>query len=159
MNSVCLVDTSIFCELLEVPNMSSRHKEVAVEFKAGAEKGVHFLLPLATILETGNHIGQNGDGDQRRKAADRFVQAVRAALDGKAPFRTVAFPMERSVLLDWLERFPDYAKISDKRGKGIGLGDVSIIHEFERQEKLNPGRRVYIWSLDDHLSSRDTGVR
>jgi len=31
---------------------------------------------------------------------------------------------------------------------GAGMGDLSIIKEWERQCALNKARRVFIWSLD-----------
>jgi hypothetical protein len=49
-------------------------------FKNYAESGYIFLLPMATIIETGNHIAHNGNGDVRRQTAERFVKEVKAAL-------------------------------------------------------------------------------
>lgn len=41
----------------------------------------------------------------------------------------------------------------------IGLGDLSIIREFEHQSRRHQGRRVLIWSYDEHLRGYDTGLR
>jgi hypothetical protein len=103
---------------------------------------------MATILETGNHIGQNGDGRQRRACAERFVQQVSDALKGQSPFKPVSF-LKADQLQAWLEEFPDHA------GRGSGLADLSIIHDWQRLCDQNAGRRVYIWSLDDHLVGFD----
>jgi hypothetical protein len=46
---------------------------------------------VATILETGNHIAQNGDGNQRRICAEKFVDQVTQALEGKSPFTPINF--------------------------------------------------------------------
>lgn len=40
---------------------------------------------MASILETGNHIAQNGNGSIRRTTALRFTKAVRGAFEGEAP--------------------------------------------------------------------------
>jgi hypothetical protein len=52
-------------------------------------------------------------------------------------------------LREWLAEFPDHA------GRGSGLGDLSIIHDWKRLCAQNAARRVYIWSLDRHLASYD----
>jgi len=149
--SVCLIDTSVFCELLSVPNMNRRHEEMVGQLAQKLKAQETLLLPMTTILETGNHIGQNGDGRQRREAAKRFVSQVRLALQGESPFTPTPL-FRREDLGDWLDEFPDWAMRSDSRGKGSGLGDLSIVKAFERQCVLTPFRRVYIWSLDELLA-------
>ncbi|HEX8437301.1 hypothetical protein [Archangium sp.] len=152
--SVCLIDTSVFCELLAVPNMSRRHKEMVDELADKLKAQETLLLPMTTILETGNHIGQNGDGRQRRQTAERFLAQVGMALQGQSPF--VPTPLfSREELAGWLGEFPDWAMRSDSRGKGSGLGDLSIVKAFDRQCELTPFRRVYIWSLDELLARYD----
>lgn len=146
--SICLVDTSVFCELLRVPNMDQRYAEVREQFRKKDQLKETFLLPMTTILETGNHIGQQGDGRQRRDAAKRFAAQVRMAIEGESPFTATRF-LSRDSLLEWLDGFPDWAL------KGSGLGDLSILKDFEHQCVLNRGHRVYIWSLDAHLSCYD----
>ena len=101
---------------------------------------------MATILETGNHIAQNGDGNQRRTCAEKFVNQVTQALEGKSPFTPINF-LKKEDLQGWLKEFPDEAM------GGRGLGDLSIIHDWQRICDQNPVRRVYIWSLDNHLNS------
>ncbi len=150
--NIWLLDTSILCELLQVPNCSDRHREISDEIKRKIERRDTLLLPMTSIFETGNLIGQNGKGTQRRQAAQRFVQLVRQAIQGEAPFRPTPF-FESEQVLAWLEQFPDWVKRTDSRGRGSGFGDLSIVQEWERQRQLNPGRPVRIWSLDEHLQS------
>ncbi len=152
--SICLVDTSAFCELLAVPQMDARHGEMVALLKSKLEARETLLLPMVTILETGNHIGQHGDGRQRRQAAERFTAQVRMALQGQSPFVPTRL-LNRETLLEWLEEFPDWAMRSDSRGKGSGLGDLAIVKDFEYQCALHRARRVYIWSLDEHLAGYD----
>jgi hypothetical protein len=154
MSSVCLIDTSILCELLNVPKISSRHMECVGLLEQKIEAGEILLLPMVTIFETGNHIGQNGDGAQRWRTARLFVKLVEDAIKGTSPFIATPF-FEREALLRWLGDFPDWAKRIDRKAKGSGLGDLAIAKEFEHQCQLNPGRRVYVWSLDSHLAHLD----
>ncbi|WP_372612482.1 hypothetical protein [Halomonas sp.] len=149
MSAICLIDTSVFVEILRVPGKATRYAEVlGVLNERLAIRREELFLPMATILETGNHIGQNGDGRQRRACAERFVQQVSDALKGQSPFKPVSF-LKADQLQAWLEEFPDHA------GRGSGLADLSIIHDWQRLCDQNAGRRVYIWSLDDHLVGFD----
>ena len=152
--TIALVDTSVLCELLEVPKMCSDHKTYLKMFMDRSADGEWFLLPMATLLETGNHIGQNGDGRQRRKAAEQFVSLVKQAITGDTPFTATPF-VDPETLAGWLAKFPDWVTRGDAKGKGSGLGDLSIYQEWLHQRKRNPKRRVYIWSKDIHLSSYD----
>ncbi|WP_244997464.1 hypothetical protein [Richelia sinica] len=109
---------------------------------------------MATILETGNHIAQNGDGTVRKKIAIRFVEQVKAAFNGEAPWRPTAFPNTAEILL-WIDEFPDQAgknKAPDKQ-EGTSFGDLSIIEEFRKSCKLFPLSEVFIWSLDRDLQN------
>lgn len=151
--SICLIDTSILCEILQVPNKCGNHREIYSQMEQKIETE-SLLLPMSAIIETGNHIGQNGDGRQRRAAADRFVTIIQQAIRGETPFTTTPF-FEREDLQVWLAEFPDWAMRTDAKGKGSGFSDLTIFKEFERQCALNRNRRVYIWSNDQHLSSYD----
>jgi hypothetical protein len=147
--SICLVDTSILCEILRIPNKCENHRQIYAQMQRKV-KTESLLLPMSVIIETGNHVGQNGDGRQRRKAARDFVELIQKAIRGMLPFTpTPPLYSEQESLLEWLREFPDWA------GRGSGLGDLTILKEFERQCFLNPGQRVYIWSTDEHLSSYD----
>jgi hypothetical protein len=134
MGSICLIDTSIFLEILNVPQKASQSKLILQKLEEKIRDGESLFLPMATILETGNHIAQNGNGNQRRNCAE------------KSPFTLIYF-LKQEDLQKWLSEFPDEAM------RGSGLGDLSIIHDWKRLCVQNPSRRVYIWSLDNHLKS------
>ena len=144
--SVCLIDTSILCEILEVPNLCKDSDTVLTQMERKIKRKESLLLPMSSIVEAGNHIGQNGDGRQRRKTAQKFVELIGAAIRGETPFTPTPF-FEPEKLLDWLDMFPDWVKMES------GLADLTIFKEYERQCELNPSRSVYIWSSDHHLSS------
>lgn len=153
MREIYLIDTSVFCRILRVPNMCSGYEHtpaLAEMVRLTSRSGITttLLLPVATIYETGNHIAQNGDGNVKRKAALRFTQQVQAAFDGQAPWTPTPLPELRDMSA-WLAEFPDRAMA------GIGLGDLSIIKTFEQQCELNPLSRVCIWSYDADLSGYD----
>jgi hypothetical protein len=109
---------------------------------------------MATILETGNHIAQNGDGTMRRKTAIRFVEEVKKAFTGEAPWKPTTFP-NTSEILEWIKDFPDLAgknKAPNKQ-EGTSFGDLSIIQEFYKSCNLFTMSEVFIWSLDSDLKN------
>jgi hypothetical protein len=154
MSSICLIDTCVFTNILNVPRRNQDRDSVLQDYETYAEAGCIFILPMATILETGNHIAQNGDGTIRRETAIRFVEEVTAAFKGKAPWRPSQFPNTAEILL-WLNRFPDLAgqnKAPDKQ-EGTSFGDLSIIEEFHKSCKIHSMSEVFIWSLDSDLKT------
>lgn len=146
MSAICLIDTSIFVEILNVPSKANQYSEISRILEEKIKNNESLFLPMSTIIETGNHIAHNGDGNQRRNCAKRFVEQVRLALDGESPFKPISF-LQSEELLQWLEEFPGFAM------RGISLGDLSIIHDFKRLCRQNKHRKVYIWSLDQDLQS------
>jgi hypothetical protein len=46
--------------------------------------------------------------------------------------------LKKEDLQGWLKEFPDQAM------RGRGMGDLSIIHDWQKICDQNPGRRVYI---------------
>lgn len=134
MSAVCLIDTSVFLNLMDVPGKNQDKASVIGSFRVYVELDTTFILPMATILETGNHIVQNGDGQMRREAARRSVAAVKGACEGTAPWRPNRFP-ETDEMLGWIDQFPDAAmrnKAADKPYEGTSFGDLSIIKEYEK---------------------------
>ncbi len=152
--TVCLIDTCILCEMLGVPHMDSDAARVKEELGRKLKAREVLMLPMTTILETGNHIGQNGNGTQRRETALRFVEEVTKAIQGTSPFTATSF-VDRSRLLAWLIEFPEWALRNDARGKGSGLGDLTIYNEWRDLCEKFPRRRVYVWTNDAHLAACD----
>lgn len=144
--AICLVDTSILLEILAVPGKYKNQQSTLSDLKMKIKDKEVLFLPLATIIETGNHIAQNGDGNQRRKCAADFVQFVQDALDGNSPFQPIKF-IENEQLHEIISQFTDYAM------KGISLGDACIIDDYERLCKRHKHKTIYVWALDVDLSS------
>ncbi|MCW8199892.1 hypothetical protein D8B23_16100 [Verminephrobacter aporrectodeae subsp. tuberculatae] len=148
MSSIVLVDTTILLNMLDVPERNQQREKVWGDFKRRIEDNDHLFIPLATIIETGNHIAHVDDGRLRRQAAERFVEAVRGALNDSAPWKPLNFPSHAD-LSEWLVDFPDSAM------KEVGMGDLSIQKEWKQLRIKYPMSRVLIWSLDNHLQSFD----
>lgn len=150
---ICLIDTSIFLNLIKVPGRHNELDSVNADYKTYAELNVWFMLPMATIIETGNHIAQNGNGGARRKTAERFVNVIQAAFNGSAPWIINEFPRNADINV-WLDQFPAYAgsnKSPTKTTEGTSFGDLSIIQEYEKCKKRFGMSEIFIWSLDADL--------
>ena len=150
--TICIVDTSVFCNILDVYGRNQAREKALAELQEFLEEDHTLLLPLAAVYETGNHIAHIGDGGRRREAAVRFVDQVQKAINGSAPWTPTPIP-DQQATLSWLDEFPDKAM------QEISLADLSIIKEFEKQCDLHRMRRVFIWSYDADLSAYDRCVR
>ncbi len=145
---LCILDTSVLCELLRVPGKHGAHEAAWAEFERRQAEGERFLLPVTVVLETGNHIAQANDGQKRRACAERFVQLVTRSLDGDTPFTITPVPDPETVR-GWLTHFVHDATL------GMGVGDRSLIDLAEKQRAIHAHAKVRIWSLDRHLQGYD----
>ena len=121
---------------------------VIADLETSIRSGDTLLLPMAAVIETGNHIAHVPDGRVRRQAAERFCEQVAAAIDGTAPWTAMRF-WEPEQLRNWLGEFPDRSM------HGVGMADLSIIKDWESMCELHRGPRVRIWSLDGDLQGYD----
>ena len=74
MTDICLLDTSILLNILNVPSKNEAHSKIVTDLEAYIELGCEFIIPFVVAVEVGNHISQNGDGNTRRKVAQAFVE-------------------------------------------------------------------------------------
>lgn len=157
MSAIILLDTSIYLNVLDVPGFNQDRGTVLKAFETAIEAGDHFLLPLATVWETGNHIADLGDGQTRRRYGQKLLDDVTNAFKGETPYRATHFP-DREEFLRWLGDFPTAvmrSKSLKKLREGVSLADLSIIKEWERNCTLHRMSHVRIWSLDADLACYD----
>ena len=148
MSDIIIVDTSVLLNVLDVPAFNQHRTEVFARFEALADADASFLLPMAAIFETGNHIADLPNGGQRRRYAEMFRNRMREALEGEAPWVPIRFP-DSQQLKGWLDSFPDYAM------RGPDMSDLSIIKAWEAECERHQSRRVRIWTLDRDLQGYD----
>lgn len=157
MSAIVLLDTSVYLNVLDVPGFNQDRADVLTRFADSIQLGDYFLLPLAAVWETGNHIGDLENGQVRRTYAQILGADVIKAFNGKVPYRATHFP-DREEFLRWLDDFPDMvmrSKSEKKTREGMSLADLSIVKEWHRNCDLHPMSRVRIWSLDSDLASYD----
>ena len=152
MSSIVIVDTSVLLNIIDVPDRNQRKAEVLDRLATLIDNGDHLFIPMAAIVEVGNHIAHVDNGAQRRAAAARFVKEVRSALADEAPWKPVNFPSNQDVLR-WLDAFPESAM------RGLGMGDLSIRQEWEACCSKYALSRVWVWTLDADLAGLDRHAR
>lgn len=152
MPEIVIVDTSIFLNALDVPAFNQHRKQVLDELERRINDGAVLLLPIAAIVETGNHIAQLSSGRDRRRFAVKFCEQVEAAIVGDAPWQAMRAP-DVEAIRNWLAEFPDHAM------REIGMGDLSIIKDWEETCEKHPAWRVRVWSLDGGLAHCDRRAR
>jgi hypothetical protein len=152
VSAICLIDTTVLCELLRVPGRCQEVEQVRSDFDRRKAASEQLFLPLATLIETGNHIGQVKDPAERGRVVEEFVRIVRDAIDRGEPFHLCRLP-ERGDVARWLNDLPQWCQT-----RRSGLGDLSIKVDWDRLCGMNRKRRVYVWSLDVDLGGFDTGA-
>lgn len=145
--NVHFIDTSVFLELLNVPGKSENHERYMKELvELNQTRTETLILPFATIIETGNHIAQNGDGNQRRSCAKRFCDCIMKTINGEAPWKYYGKQMTPEDLEIICGKFEDAAMRAE------GFGDLSIIRSYEKYKEETPGiANIRIWTKDAHL--------
>lgn len=129
MKRVLIIDTSVLCVWLDVPGMETcgpdahRWDKQRVDIKLAEEfeKQTTFVLPLASLIETGNHISQAGHS--RRERGEALADLMRKSADEESPW--AAFSHQSALwsaekLKALADSWPDLA------AQKLSLGDATI---------------------------------
>jgi hypothetical protein len=127
---VLILDTSVLLCWLQVPGKDTcgpladrwdndRISQLILEETA---KGSTFVLPIATLIETGNHIAQAADNNRFRRA-ERLAACLRSAADEQSPW--AAFTDQSALWQpEQLRRVADgWPQLA---AGGISIGDFTI---------------------------------
>lgn len=131
---ILVIDTSILCAWFRIPGKETcgprreiwDHSRVQAKLDAERQSGSTFVLPLAAIIETGNHITHiSGD---RRHYAERLAEIMRLSADQTSPW--TAFGDQAQLwtpehLKELADTWPDLA-VQKK-----SLADVTIMNVAE----------------------------
>ncbi|WP_328606262.1 hypothetical protein OG943_41010 [Amycolatopsis sp. NBC_00345] len=150
---VNFVDTSILCNLIPVPGRDQDRSEVLKEQKAKIETKEAFILPVTTIIETGNHIKQINNGSLRRAAANTFVEVLKMVHDESAPWRLHEFVWGTNLLDLLIKGARTGTNFVDHSVGGLGGGDLCILCEREIYMERTGIENVFVWAKDHELES------
>lgn len=153
-NKVLIFDTSVLCVWLKVPGKETCGSGAnlltydIVNAKIETEKlaKTTFVLPIASIIETGNHIAHSA-GD-RHELGNSFADVIEATADSVSPW--AAFT-EQSDL--WRkEKLKELAeKWKESVISGQSLGDATIVDVANYYSKA--GFEVEIFTGDEGLKA------
>lgn len=129
MRRVLIIDTSILCVWLEVPDMDAcgpehdkwNKQRVDAKIEMELQQKTTFVLPLASIIETGNHIAQARRS--RRERAEALAELMRKSANQQSPWasfsdQSVLWSAEK--LKSLAESWPELA------AQRLSLGDATI---------------------------------
>lgn len=155
VKKVLILDTSVLCCLLDVAGKSTcgpigdRWNKDRIETLLAAETGATIVLPLATIIETGNHISQAGA--RRFETATSFCEKLSAVANAEIPWAAFSEQADlwspeslRQIAADW----PELANT------GLSMGDATIKIVAEYYGKA--GMTVEIITGDAGLKAYET---
>lgn len=147
---VHFIDTSVLLNIINVPGRNQQRDEVMAELKELVKETNSnvLILPFATIIETGNHIAHCGDGNKRRKCAEKFKECIERTVNNEAPWQYYGNQLTSDDLREICKDFPDFAM------RGEGFGDLSIINAYNKYKSETPAiHKIRIWSVDGHLKN------
>ncbi len=153
MGTMTFIDTSILCNLVPVPGYDQQRAEVADEMSHRLRNGEEFILPITSVIETGNHIAQLSSGGARRQAATKLDAMLRLICAGQAPWVLHDVAWNRGFLQQLLDGADTHTTYVEHAQSGVGAGDLCIL--TERQAFAERSRiPASIWTLDEGLSAR-----
>lgn len=130
---VLVIDTSVLCCLLSIPGKETcgaadnRWDKTRIEALLVRERGSTLVLPLATIIEAGNHISQAPSN--RFAVATQFAQYLSATAEGSSPwaaFTEQAVLWSSEKLIDLARDWPVLAAARTS----IGDATIKDVAEF-----------------------------
>ncbi|MFI6713355.1 hypothetical protein ACIBF7_43480 [Nonomuraea sp. NPDC050478] len=146
------VDTSILCNLLDIPGKNQDREMVSGQL-ADKRSRCRLILPVTAVIETGNHIAQLADGRLRRQYADKLSQLLRLVIEGKAPWVLHSVEWGPEFLRALIDGAGTGVPLTDHVMSKLGLGDLCILAERELYQRRVSGVEAGIWTLDDQLRS------
>lgn len=160
MRRVIVIDTSILCCLLRVPGKDTAGEEgnkwdygrANEVMQREIEGGATLVLPIATLIETGNHIAQCSGN--RYDMARELTEYLRGASSASSPW---AYFHEQSVL--WgesgIESLADEWPTLAASKLSIGDATIKAVAEYYAQA----GFEVVIVTGDDGLKAYEPVIR
>lgn len=151
---VLIIDTSILTIWLKVPGFETagannkwNFEKVEKKLKAEKDKGTCFILPIATIIETGNHISHIKSGDVY-SLVNRFADLLVMVAENKTPWTLFTTQAELWSPEHLMELATQWRKTGVMK---LALGDASIVKVAHYYQQIQCD--VEIFTGDELLKS------
>lgn len=149
---VVFIDTSVLCHLLPVPGRDKAKVDLKAKFREFEDASAQFVLPITTVIETGNFIAQLKDGEQRRKAANTMRKTLQLIVDGKSPWVLHDIKWDANFLREVLRGAATGMSYVEHAEARLGMGDLCILTECQAYVNRTMSK-AEIWTIDEQLSS------
>jgi hypothetical protein len=132
MKTVLILDTTVLCVLLQVPDKDTCDTYIGnwtitegiEKLEAEAhQKGALLILPLAAIIETGNHISRKND-EKSVRTGQKLANLIKKSVNEISPwviFTKQAEFWEAKALTKLADEWPAFIK------RDISMGDATIL--------------------------------
>lgn len=155
--AVVFIDTSVLCNLLRIPGKSQQQDKVREDLRNRTNARDTFVLPIAAVIETGNHIEQLSDGDDRRRCAQGLTDILRLVALETQPWVLVETEWNSELLKQFCDggegnSTPAFIDVATEGA--LGGGDLAILIERDRYARRVMAQAVEIWTYDQQLSAR-----
>jgi len=149
--TVTMVDTSVLCELLQVPGKSNpaRSADVRAEVDRRWREGERFVIPITAVIETGNHIAQ-ADGN-RYDVAGRLVRLLQVAVSEQSHWRVLQTRLGAEFLTSLCAGDSTGQSLETLAAARVGAGDIAILVERDQFLATTAIRNVQVWTFDEGL--------
>lgn len=157
---VLIVDTCLACVWMQVPDKETAgpdndrwdYNRVNKKIKEETDAGTLLVLPLASIIETGNHIAQINRQD-KIDYVRKFAELIQHCVDGDMPW--VAYSEQNHLWEgEHLKGISDRWVAMNATGETHSLGDVSILDVATAYRKV--GFQVEILTADQLLKAYES---
>lgn len=153
---VAILDTSLMCCWIEVPGFetagsgSDRWDKVrtSAAIESAIDEGFTLVLPITTVIETGNHISHAVSG--RYDKANEFFELIAKAFNGTEPWTTFsdqASSIFGHDLIECMRNWPEAA------ARGVSVGDQLIVSVADYYSRAS--FTVRILSSDGQLAAHE----
>ena len=149
---VRFVDTSVLCNLLDVPGKNQHVAAVRKEQVEYVGSGDTLILPITSVIETGNHVAQLG-GHHRRLCAERLDGVLRLSVANKTPYVFHAFSWDSRFVDRLLTGANTGTSLVEHAASGLGGGDLCILTEMETYKQRAALAEVTVWTRDAQLAA------
>lgn len=151
MPTVRFIDTCVLCNLVPVPGRDQDREKIGRELKVHLSNRDVLIVPIASVIETGNHISHVEDGNLRRTTAIRFNDMLTSLKNNEAPWVMNEVSWDSNFLDSFLSGAGTGMTWTEHATSKMGAGDLSILAERELYQQRSGMRDVRIWTDDTAL--------
>jgi len=146
MAEVVFIDTTVLLNVLNVPGNTdspSAHDRDVAQFNKLLHAGAQLVLPLTTVIETGNAIAKVTM--DRNRYIEQFVKFLRGSMASESPWLATGETTSAALLSRMVDG--GEVELADLMRSGVGTGDAAIMAEVaELKTRIPSATPVRIWT-------------